>query len=347
MPKDPAHPPETPTTRSANTPAPALSAGAVARRLGIAPETLRSWDRRYGLGPREHQPGAHRRYTPADLARLETVCRLIAEGAPVADAARSVQATPTPAPTFTPTKLESEPPLERTPSPSPSPPPATSRPTPAQTPAGGGHTLPIGRQGAATARGLARCAIRLDAPQILELLDAAFVRDGIPTVWQNTIEPALRAVGRKWTETDGRYVEVEHLLSWCVAVALHRTLPPRPATGWTRGRGVLLACAADEWHSLPLEVLAAALTQRGTPVRMLGPAVPGAALREAARRTRPGRLVVWSHSPATADIATLAQLSKQPGTRILAAGAGWAGRTPPGVTLLRTLQQALDACESP
>lgn len=28
-----------------------LTTGALARRLGVSPTTLRSWDRRYGLGP--------------------------------------------------------------------------------------------------------------------------------------------------------------------------------------------------------------------------------------------------------------------------------------------------------
>ncbi len=37
--------------------APALTVAAVARRLGVAPATLRTWDRRYGLGPSEHTPG--------------------------------------------------------------------------------------------------------------------------------------------------------------------------------------------------------------------------------------------------------------------------------------------------
>ena len=35
---------------------PALTVAAVARRLGVAPATLRTWDRRYGLGPTEHAP---------------------------------------------------------------------------------------------------------------------------------------------------------------------------------------------------------------------------------------------------------------------------------------------------
>lgn len=30
---------------------PGLTSGALARRLGVSPTTLRSWDRRYGIGP--------------------------------------------------------------------------------------------------------------------------------------------------------------------------------------------------------------------------------------------------------------------------------------------------------
>ena len=39
-----------------------LTVAAVARRLGVAPATLRTWDRRYGLGPSSHEAGEHRRY---------------------------------------------------------------------------------------------------------------------------------------------------------------------------------------------------------------------------------------------------------------------------------------------
>ena len=39
---------------STRAPAPALGVVAVARRLGVATGTLRTWDRRYGLGPGEH-----------------------------------------------------------------------------------------------------------------------------------------------------------------------------------------------------------------------------------------------------------------------------------------------------
>ncbi len=47
-----------------------LAVSAVAARIGVAPATLRTWDRRYGLGPAQHTPGSHRRYAPQDVARL-------------------------------------------------------------------------------------------------------------------------------------------------------------------------------------------------------------------------------------------------------------------------------------
>ena len=56
----------------------------------MAPATLRTWDRRYGLGPSEHAAGAHRRYSPADVSRLEEMRRLTLEGVPPAEAARTV-----------------------------------------------------------------------------------------------------------------------------------------------------------------------------------------------------------------------------------------------------------------
>src|SRR5690625_3677879 len=65
-----------------------LTVAGVAARLGVAAPTLRTWARRYGLGPSGHVAGKHRRYGAEDLARLETMRRLTLEGVAPADAAR-------------------------------------------------------------------------------------------------------------------------------------------------------------------------------------------------------------------------------------------------------------------
>lgn len=293
---------------------PPLTIGAVARRLGVAVETLRSWEPRYGIGPSDHVPGTRRRYTAADVDRLERFCRLVGSGAAAPEAARAV--------------LDG----------------ADSRIDAGAGRVGGGRTLPVGRSGSAAARGLARSAVRLDTAQVLDLLEAVIAQDGVVEAWERTISPALLAVGRKWSETSGRYVEVEHMLSWCVTAALHR-LRPAPPDPAARRRAVLLACAPGEWHHLPVDVLCAALGERGVPVCMLGPAVPSDALRAAAQRIAPSHTVVWSQTPGTADPSCLPAAPR--GRCVtLAAGPGWLGSRIPIPFALTSLADALEACSN-
>jgi MerR family transcriptional regulator, light-induced transcriptional regulator len=68
-----------------------LTVAAVARRLGVAPATLRTWDRRYGLGPSTHEAGEHRRYCAGDLSKLMLMRRLISAGVSPADAAEQAK----------------------------------------------------------------------------------------------------------------------------------------------------------------------------------------------------------------------------------------------------------------
>ena len=65
-----------------------LSTGEAARRIGVAVTTVRTWDRRYGLGPSVREPGRHRRYNSGDVARLALMRRLTADGVAPAEAAR-------------------------------------------------------------------------------------------------------------------------------------------------------------------------------------------------------------------------------------------------------------------
>src|SRR5450755_1271661 len=68
------------------------TAGQVARHLGIAESTLRSWHRRYGIGPQGSRPGRYRRYSEEDVARLRRMLDLIGLGMLASEAARTVQA---------------------------------------------------------------------------------------------------------------------------------------------------------------------------------------------------------------------------------------------------------------
>ncbi|MFG2750485.1 MerR family transcriptional regulator [Streptomyces xanthophaeus] len=284
-------------------PAAALSTGAVARHLGVSPTTLRSWERRYAIGPASREDGRHRRWTPEDIARLELMCRLTARGVPPGEAARTARGVP-----------------------------AAEPARPSQGGPGGQGALPLGEV-RPECRGLARAAVRLDAAAVQELLEAALAEHGLVTAWEEVIAPTLHAVGRKWASAGERYVEVEHLLSWQVSGALHRI---RPTPGPPLSPPVLLACAPGEQHSLPIEALAAALGERGLPVRMFGAALPAEALRDAVRRTGPRAVVLWAQSRATADHALARAVAgiewglrgARGHSALLLAGPGWGPGTP-------------------
>jgi len=66
--------------------------GEAAERLGVAPATLRTWDRRFGLRPSVGSE-AEPRYDEQDLARLEVMRRLTLDGVAPFDAARTALST--------------------------------------------------------------------------------------------------------------------------------------------------------------------------------------------------------------------------------------------------------------
>jgi DNA-binding transcriptional MerR regulator len=309
-----------------------LTTGEVARRLGVAPTTVRTWDRRYGLGPDAHTGGRHRRWTAGDMARLERMCALTATGIAPAEAARMVRGDAPP---------------EAVPARSA----ADAAPRPAvraRSRAGSGMRLGDVRQ---ECKGIARAALRLDAAALDELLEAAIDEHGLVTAWTEVIMPTLQAVGRKWQSSGEKYVEVEHFLSWHVSGALRRGAPPTAAD--RPGATVVLACVPGENHTLPLEVLAAALAERGLPVRMFGGALPVESLVTAVRRTGPAAVALWAQSRTTAS-RPLAQhvAAMEWGVRgarrkpvVLTIGPGWTGRTVTGLPRPTGLAEAVAVLE--
>jgi len=63
------------------------SVAMVAKEIGLAPATLRTWARRHDVGPSVHISGTHRRYSELDLARLMLMRSLILDGATASEAA--------------------------------------------------------------------------------------------------------------------------------------------------------------------------------------------------------------------------------------------------------------------
>lgn len=151
-----------------------LTVAAVARRLGVAPATLRTWDRRYGIGPSAHESGAHRRYCPADLARLTLMRRLITSGVSPCDAAAQAKSHKGSI------NLETI------------------------------VTDYVVREELVTA--LHKAAKGLDKKFIEAALRKDLAQYGVEQSWSEVIVPLLLIVGNEW-EVSGDGIEVEHLLT--------------------------------------------------------------------------------------------------------------------------------------
>lgn len=315
---------------------PHLSVAAVARMLGIAPATLRTWDRRYGMGPSTHAAGQHRRYAPHDIVRLELMQGALVRGAGPAEAARYAMtdsAIPDSAmtPSAMPDSAAAVPPSG-----------TTHRPSLDGSRArAGGQMLPL--PGASRyARGLGRAALALDFAGARTVLVEAIGAVGVVAAWDEVAHPVLTAVAQRWVAT-GAGVEVEHLLSQSVTAAFsaHAAAVPTPSGS----RPVLLAGMPHEQHVLPLVVLGAALADEGVPGRPLGSDLPVEALVAAVRRTTPSAVVLWSQLAPTADVAVLNALPvTRPRVRTFVAGPGWEQvALPPRVRCLGSLVDAVDA----
>ncbi|SES01740.1 MerR HTH family regulatory protein [Lentzea xinjiangensis] len=254
------------------------SAGAVAGMLGIAPTTLRTWDRRYGLGPSTRHEGKHRRYNEDDVARLKRMVELTGAGVAPASAAASLVAE--------------------------------------------GDDLDF-----------VAAAERLDAAGMRRVAAALIARHGVVHTWDAVLAPFLVELGERVASTAAG-VEVEHVASGSIADAMRTS----GVSGGTPA--VLLACAPDEQHSLPLDVLAAALAEKDCVARNLGARVPADALVSAVRLLMPRVVLVWAHDRTYADQVPLADLADVP---VLVAGPGWQEvPLPGGVRAVDTLETAVE-----
>lgn len=151
-----------------------LTVAAVARRIGVAPATLRTWDRRYGLGPSTHEAGEHRKYSSQDLAKLTLMRRLISSGVPVANAAEQAK------------NHSGEVALTQL-----------------------VENFELRED---LVKALHKAANILDVSFVEEVLRKDILENGVVISWNEVIVPLLIIVGNEWERT-GAGIEVEHMLS--------------------------------------------------------------------------------------------------------------------------------------
>ncbi len=251
-----------------------LTVAAVAARLGVAPATLRTWDRRYGLGPSERSAGSHRRYSAADVERLLVMRRLTLDGVAPGDAARIASV--------------------------------------AEVPVSGGASgadaaLPLGAVvGPSTPTALVDAALRGDAPACRAIVEVAA---GAGTAelehwWTELLEPALGELGRR-TVVDRPGTDAALTVRAAAVEALRSWVPAAP-----RGAAVVLVLVpGGQERPLLVHALTAALVAAGVDARAVGGPTSVHHALELVVMTRPGAVVTVSRR-ADADLGPVAEIAR-------------------------------------
>lgn len=148
-----------------------LTVSAVARRLGVAPATLRTWARRYDLGPSSHEAGEHRRYCASDLAKLMLMRRLISAGVSPSDAAEQAK------------KHKGEIKLS--------------------------SIIREFEVREDVVAGIDKALLAFDVAFVEETLRHELNNHGVEITWHEIIVPTLIAIGEAW-QSSGKGIEIEH-----------------------------------------------------------------------------------------------------------------------------------------
>lgn len=227
-----------------------------AELTGIAPDTLRVWERRYGVVTPVRSESGYRLYDDHALRRLSAMQALVGSGWAPRQAAERVLADD-----------------ERD----------ADRPEPPPTPAGTNGNGPLG-----DVASLARAGAELDGAALQAALDQGFALGSFEQVADRWLMPALKEVGAWWR--DGRMtVAGEHVVS----AAVHRRLAAAlDAAGRADGPRVVVGLARDSRHELGVLAFATALRRAGADVAYVGADLPTPSWPEAVRAHRAGTVVL-------------------------------------------------------
>ena len=235
--------------------------GAVSSRLSVTASTLRTWERRYGVGPSFRTQGGHRRYTEQDIGRVELMRRLLARGVSARDAARVARS------------LDGEG-LDL-----------------ALSDRNGGSA------GASPTEALLAAVASGDRDELSRLFAGALRQTPVIEAWRDVLAPVLRRVT---TESGtGAGVEAADAASEASEILVRELLAllaseQQPDRGHTH---ILFARSLPAVEAIPLMVLEAALVQAGVTTRTVGPELDGRAVAALAMRLRPDLLLTWGHPP--------------------------------------------------
>ncbi|AUN94563.1 MerR family transcriptional regulator [Pseudazoarcus pumilus] len=287
-----------------------LNIAAVERDTGLAKDTLRVWERRYGFPTPIRDEHGNRLYSPADVEKLRIIRRLLDQGRRPARLVRA--STRELLDALQETEAQSE-----------------------------DHPIAAVRE--ADFLQLVKLHRSIELRSALQQM---LLRHGLQRFVADTVAELNTAVGQAWMRGELEVPE-EHLYSEQVQNVIRNAIGSHPGAG-ERPR-VLLTTFPEELHSLGILMVEAMLAPEGATCVSLGTQTPPGDICRAAVDGR-FDVVALSFSSAYPQRQAgdgLAQLRQQlpAGIELWAGGAGIAGKPPriEGVRVIRTLDEAVDA----
>ena len=246
--------------------APTFNLKAVVQETGLKPDTLRAWERRYGLPVPQRTDSGHRLYSQKDIQLLKWLIARQEEGMSISRAVELWRRLET---------EESDPlqtmPITSTPVAGPS---SYPLPMPPVAPA----VLPTGHQTAETSDTMSQvraawvtACIHFDEQQAERIISQAFGLFSVERVCLDVIQKGLSVIGEGWYAGHVT-VQQEHFASALAVRRLEALMAATPPP--TRSGRILVGCPPEEEHTFAPLLLSLLLRRRGWDILFLGADIP-------------------------------------------------------------------------
>jgi methanogenic corrinoid protein MtbC1 len=254
---------------------PAFNLKAVLQETGIAADTLRAWERRYGLPMPERTSGGHRLYSQYDI---ETIKWLLARQSDGLSISRAVDM-------WNEQTASGADPLAGLPQYSVE--SSSTMPT----------NLPAEASLDAIRSNWLMASLTFNETKAEKALNEAFSLYPIESVCVEVLQRGLAEMGDHWYE--GRVsVQQEHFASALAMRRLDTLLSASPAP--TRPETILVGCPENEWHTFTPLLVSLFLRRRGFNVIYLGANVPADRFAETVKSVRAALVILVAQQLITA-----------------------------------------------
>jgi methanogenic corrinoid protein MtbC1 len=243
---------------------PSFNLKVVLKETGLAADTLRAWERRYGLPSPDRTAGGHRLYSQRDIETIKWLMKRQAEGLsisravdlwneqvasgsdPLADSAQQIS-----------TALAS-------------------------------YSLPDTGLDSHRAKWIQAC-MEFNEPAAEQALNQAFSMFPMEVVCMEVLQKGMSEIGARWYGNQAS-VQQEHFASGLAMRRLDALLSATPAP--TQNKTVLVGCPPDEWHTFTPLLLSLLLRRRGLNVIYLGANVPAERFADTVKDVRADLVVL-------------------------------------------------------